>query len=326
MPGRGDAKASETLPFPGTRRLRTDDWPEHSRAAMFREQFGGDRIRVEPLPGHPLYIDVLFARFPGLRLVWGRRSPLKSEFRDGGDRLLFNPGSAAVATQFGREVELAPGDAVALSGADSGAFVTLATGPIITLEFPTGSLVQSLGDARMSCMQSVRRDEPALRLLRTYLRSILAMGTKASPSVRTVAAAHMLDLASLALGPSRQSAELATVRTLPTARLQAIKDDILAELGSDISVDDIARRHSLSPRYIRMLFEGEGTTFSEFVRDERLKRARRLLLSARQRAIGDIAFSVGFNDLSYFNRSFRRRFGCSPREMRDAQAQLVPHQ
>ncbi|HET7614712.1 MAG TPA: helix-turn-helix domain-containing protein [Gemmatimonadaceae bacterium] len=68
-----------------------------------------------------------------------------------------------------------------------------------------------------------------------------------------------------------------------------------------------------------MLFESESTTFTEFVREERLTRARSKLLSPRfaARRIAEIAYEVGFNDLSYFNRSFRRRFGHSPSEVRE---------
>jgi AraC-like DNA-binding protein len=32
--------------------------------------------------------------------------------------------------------------------------------------------------------------------------------------------------------------------------------------------------------------------------------------------VSDIAYACGFSDVSYFNRCFRRRFGCSPRELR----------
>jgi AraC-like DNA-binding protein len=44
-----------------------------------------------------------------------------------------------------------------------------------------------------------------------------------------------------------------------------------------------------------------------------------MLLSPRfaGRRIAEVAYEVGFNDLSYFNRSFRRRFGLSPREVRE---------
>ena len=67
-----------------------------------------------------------------------------------------------------------------------------------------------------------------------------------------------------------------------------------------------------------MLFESEGTSFTDFIREERLQRARSKLLSSRfdHLRISEIAYEVGFNDLSYFNRAFRRRFGQSPGQLR----------
>jgi len=44
----------------------------------------------------------------------------------------------------------------------------------------------------------------------------------------------------------------------------------------------------------------------------RLRKAAELLARGGDRRISDIAFDCGFNDLSYFNRSFRRRFGLTP--------------
>ncbi|WP_119301426.1 helix-turn-helix transcriptional regulator [Dongia deserti] len=80
----------------------------------------------------------------------------------------------------------------------------------------------------------------------------------------------------------------------------------------------VAKRQGISPRYLHMLFECEGTSFSQFVLGERLAAARRLLTDPRQdhRTVTEIAYAVGFGDLSYFNHAFRRRYGATPREMR----------
>jgi AraC-like DNA-binding protein len=43
----------------------------------------------------------------------------------------------------------------------------------------------------------------------------------------------------------------------------------------------------------------------------RLRKAAELLARGKGR-VSDIAFDCGFNDLSYFNRCFRRRFGLTP--------------
>ncbi len=68
------------------------------------------------------------------------------------------------------------------------------------------------------------------------------------------------------------------------------------------------------------MFAESGTTFSEFVLEQRLLLARRLLLGepGTRRKVSDIAYTAGFNDLSYFHRSFRRRFGVSPADMQMA--------
>jgi len=82
-------------------RVRTDDWPMADRVSMFRENVGRDRVRVEPLPGELFAIDAAMIKTPGLGLVWGRRSALRSDFADDSDRLVFNLGADSLAAQFG---------------------------------------------------------------------------------------------------------------------------------------------------------------------------------------------------------------------------------
>ena len=90
-------------------------------------------------------------------------------------------------------------------------------------------------------------------------------------------------------------------------------------LGSEhLDITGVARQRSVTPRYVQMLFESEGTTFSEYVLEQRLTRAHRMLtdLGLRNWTISAIAFEVGFGNLSYFNRVFRRRFGATPSDVR----------
>jgi AraC-like DNA-binding protein len=282
---------------------------------MFRDNVGRDRVTIEPLEHEPLRIDGSIVKLPGLGLVSVRRSALRSDFADGGDRLMINLGGPALATQAGKEVVLERGDAIAFTGADVGRFTTSRTGRIATIEFPDGTLARLLRDA---ALRKIRRETSALQLLRRYLNAVQTSELMRVDSLRPLAIAHIHDLAALAVGASREAEEIANRRGVGAARRETIKSDILARLDTELTLGDLAARHHLSPRYLRMLFESEGTSFTDFVRDERLKRAHRMLLSPRyaDRLISDIAYGVGFNDLSYFNRSFRRRFGCSPGEVR----------
>ncbi|MGB3867510.1 MAG: helix-turn-helix transcriptional regulator [Xanthobacteraceae bacterium] len=103
------------------------------------------------------------------------------------------------------------------------------------------------------------------------------------------------------------------------ARLKAVKADIASNLtAGDLSVGAVALRQCVSPRYIHMLFENEGTTFSQFVLVERLALAHRFLLDPRPAlpSISAIAYTSGFGDLSHFNHAFRRRYGATPSDVR----------
>jgi len=110
-------------------------------------------------------------------------------------------------------------------------------------------------------------------------------------------------------------------RGIAAARLRAIMIDIRTHLDDgDLSVAKVAQRQRMTPRYVHKLFEKEGFTFSSFVRDQRLASAHRMLSDPRlaDRSIGSVAFDVGFGDLSYFNRTFRRRYGATPGEIRQS--------
>jgi AraC-like DNA-binding protein len=71
----------------------------------------------------------------------------------------------------------------------------------------------------------------------------------------------------------------------------------------------VAARLGITVRYVHHLLEPTGRSFSEHLLDKRLARVVELLREAgqRHRKIADIAFKVGFKDLSYFNRMFRRK-------------------
>ncbi|HEX4024780.1 MAG TPA: helix-turn-helix transcriptional regulator [Steroidobacteraceae bacterium] len=85
----------------------------------------------------------------------------------------------------------------------------------------------------------------------------------------------------------------------------------------DLGVTSIAADLGVSTRYVQLLFAELLTTPSSFIRARRLETAADLL---RQRGatacITDIAFDVGFGDLSGFCHAFRRRFGVTPSDFR----------
>ncbi len=81
----------------------------------------------------------------------------------------------------------------------------------------------------------------------------------------------------------------------------------------------LASRVGVSMRTLQEDFSAVGTTVTSFIRDRRLRLAKDRLVEKQRSAdgstIAEIAFSSGFNDISYFNRCFKKAFDCSPTDI-----------
>jgi AraC-like DNA-binding protein len=137
-----------------------------------------------------------------------------------------------------------------------------------------------------------------------------------SSAVGEIVASHIYELAALTLGANSEGRELATSGGVRAARLRALKSAIIADPTISLSV--LAERHRVTPRYVQMIFEESGSTFTNFSTERRLQKAFFLLSSRRCEGlkIASIAMQCGFGDLSHFNRTFKRRFGATPSEIR----------
>jgi len=169
-------------------------------------------------------------------------------------------------------------------------------------------------------MQPIPRSNRGLQVLAHYgallLRGLLPL---TSAELRSLAVSHIHDLIGVMLQDrSAPTPVLAVDRR--AGRLAAIKADIETRLEHrDLGIDVIAGLNGVSPRSVQKLFETESQTFSEYVLQRRLERAWQRLTSTEESddfTISGVAFDVGFGDLSYFNRSFRKRFGRSPSQVR----------
>ena len=103
--------------------------------------------------------------------------------------------------------------------------------------------------------------------------------------------------------------------------------DNLADPGLD--APSIARACHISVRYLQALFQEQGTTVTDWIRERRLAGARRDLADPARRPmpIAEIAARWGYADPAYFARLFRRAYGETPREWRaHAHALRIPTQ
>ncbi|MFI0843494.1 AraC family transcriptional regulator [Mesorhizobium sp. IMUNJ 23232] len=132
-------------------------------------------------------------------------------------------------------------------------------------------------------------------------------------------ATTLIDLVALVLGANGDSADLARMRGLRAARLEDVFALIRKHYADpEFSTAHVARKLGLTPRYVNDLLQETGTGFADRVIELRLQAARKMLADKgkdRLKVI-DIAYAVGFGEVSYFNRRFRQRFGEKPSEAR----------
>jgi AraC-like DNA-binding protein len=313
-------------------RYSAEAFPQSKRAAMFREYVTNRIVKLDSCPlGDENHLDGVGMTLPGLGVVALSLSSIRcartrETLRDGNDNLrlvmLRRAASSAPAEHLSRELTVEPGSAVVLSNCDLNAITfTGSRSRMIAVNLTRKTLRPLLRDFDDVLAHTIPKQSAPLRLLSSYIEALVREPALPTPELGQLAVAHIYDLAALAMGATRDAAEIAKNRGLAAARLREIKSDIAANLSRDhLSVVDIALGQRVTPRYVQLLFENEGTTFTEYVRNARLNRAHRMLMDPRlaDRSISAIAFDVGFSDLSYFNKAFRHRFGGTPSDVRTA--------
>ncbi|MBL4853083.1 MAG: helix-turn-helix domain-containing protein [Robiginitomaculum sp.] len=82
----------------------------------------------------------------------------------------------------------------------------------------------------------------------------------------------------------------------------------------------IATAHSITVRYLQILFEDEGVSPAKYIWEQRLNKARLDLINPRMqhKSVSQICFTWAFNDTAHFSRSFKSEFGMPPRMFRQS--------
>ncbi len=117
------------------------------------------------------------------------------------------------------------------------------------------------------------------------------------------------ELSSTSFAHSRTSSD--------SRRVQKVEDYIDRNYGTDIRLQDLADIVGMSPTAFSRFFKlRTGKTISEYIIDIRLGVAARKLVDSTM-SIAEICYDCGFNNVSNFNRIFKRKKGCSPKNFRE---------
>ncbi len=162
-------------------------------------------------------------------------------------------------------------------------------------------------------------DDPMAMMLRALIAKIMSTpeNETASPHLRQL----MFNATRQAfLSTGTQAGSLHSLHDSATKRLQMV--DVLIDrhlTESDLSAKWLATRLGISIRTLQQDFQGMGVTCTTVIRDKRLRFAREKIEQLKEqrnaKTIAEVAYSAGFNDISYFNRSFKDLFDCAPTDI-----------
>ncbi len=95
------------------------------------------------------------------------------------------------------------------------------------------------------------------------------------------------------------------------------KQYIQENQANDLSLGEVARAVNTSTFYFCKMFKkATGINFTDYLSRVRIEKAKNLLINPNLR-VSEIAYEVGFQSLTHFNRVFRRMVGQSPTDYRD---------
>ena len=315
-------------------RFTTRDIPAPSRRKALNELRGRGLLPLEPLSGCAPRVELVKWRLPGAWILAGAFAGVRQGGEAGpagpGDDLFFgiNVRGSSLASQHGQEVTIGGGEAVAVDPA-AGSFSIIRAEParMIGVRIPRRSVPAGAIGWAATPPRLVPASTAALRLLTSYLEGALSGSVLSSALVADAVVSHVAELITLSLDPVSAATPPASHPGVRAARLAVIKADIERHLtDGSLTAAGLAARHRISARYLHKLFEDEEMTYSQFVLHRRLALAYRKLRQPRYatRTISSIANDTGFGDLSYFNRTFRRRYGITPSDARWGTAGCPP--
>ena len=227
-----------------------------------------------------------------------------------------------IYTVSGQEYSMSPGD-LFFFGSNTIHYITNAASPLelLTLQFPVSMLVNTSPfriaspDWRLFAspvaMHVTGADAVPFQYMMREIQNNLtesSLGYTAYVySLVVILAISLLRLASerkIVLKPTQNNAAILAALTY-----------IDNNLTQRITLQDVAAAAMLSPSYFSSSFKQyTGYSLIDYTNAKRIRLATKLLVAKRNASISEIAMHVGFNNMSNFNRAFRKYAGCTPSE------------
>jgi len=284
-------------------------------------------MRVSEVKEVPLDVNINSVQLPNTILTSFDSGPVMLErtpehLRDADDRFSLvtcTGGTYSVLTPTRERIPIMPGMAGLISHRLPGGTVAEGANSEKTLVFPREFLNKALHNPDDLIGAVPEGGMVAIRLLASYMGGLLNEPNPIPRGLQSTIEGHVLDLLANAYDPTGEWAHAEPNGGVKAARLQAILAYVAQNfVDQKISAERLGTEYGVSPRQIHNILATTGRTLSQHLLEHRLQAARTALQNPRyvSKRVSEIAFDVGFKDISYFNRSFKSRFGGSPTSFR----------
>ena len=320
-------------------RITTQDLPSGDHIAAVRELLGRDLLGAELLPADGdvrkltgfSYHATLSLLGHGAAYIHGEHTPMQARrtaalMADGMDDVFLalthgTAGSATLCHPKG-EITVPQGSIVLMSKAREHCGINPWHAVTTGLQVPRAALARRLPRLEEAPMHVFHPGAPGTdsAALALDYAALLAGQGRLSGTALTAATEHLHQLLASAIDGPRAASQWPPGQT-QLARLALMRRDIHRhhnQRGFDLP--QLARLHNTTPRQVQRLLATQGTSFTGVLSEARMRHAHALLTSPAHQHLRvlEIALDSGFDGISAFSRAFRRHFGMTPTEARDA--------
>lgn len=225
-------------------------------------------------------------------------------------------------SQASRSIAMAPTDLAVLDSTQPYSIDVRGQMDVLWIRVPRHRIEGRISQAAEVLAQRINGSEGIGHLASTLVRASLREAERLSASESLRISNALLDLVCLSLDVSIRPKE-----RRPAQLLRRIQNHIDANLSNpSLSRASIAKTTGLSVRYLNRLFEREGLSIARWIRLRRLEMSRQRIEAVVEDriSISEIALGCGFNNVSSFNRAFKKHFGTTPSSLRQIATQALP--
>jgi len=280
---------------------------------------------LKPISRHGFHASLSLREFAGVVFadvehdpIWGTRRISDIDRRDHcfiGLTLLMK---GSMSFEQGRELLLHSHELFLWDGTRPGSIRSWEAVECKTILFPRNLVSQHIGNIDDLTGQKVGLDSGTGLLLKSHIEILHQSVGMIAPRDRSSVLRATLDMVGACFRPMEAMSTGTPYHKALFRRIEEFMRDTLLE--PTFNPTTIAAAFGFTPRYLHHLFAEAGTTFSEWVRKERLTRAEKALTcpSFAAESITQIAHRFGFCDAAHFSNLFKARYGKSPKAYRTA--------